>query len=63
MNMLPAIVSVVFLVPVSVGCVLARRCRTLRSLRALRIGLTVSYVALGLLVVVFSIIAKLPLGR
>lgn len=58
MNMLPAIVSVVFLVPVSVGCLLVQRCRTKGSLRALRIGLTVSYVALGFLVVFFSVMVS-----
>ena len=58
MDMLPVIISVVFLIPVSVGCLLVQRCRTRRSLRTLRIGLVVGYVALGFLVVFFSVMVS-----
>lgn len=60
MNMLPAIVSVVFLIPVLIGCLLVQRCRTRRSLRALKIGLVVSYAMLSLLGVIISGIIELP---
>lgn len=58
--MLPTVVSVVFLLPVLIGCLLVRRCHTLRSLRALRIGLAVSYAVLSLLVFLIFLAVELP---
>jgi len=49
MDMLPLIVSLVFLIPVSLGCLLVCRCRTLFALRVLQIGLAVSYLVLTVL--------------
>jgi len=39
----PILPSLIFLVLVLVGCLVVHRCRTLLALRALQIGLVVSY--------------------
>ena len=49
MAVVPMLLSLVSLVLVLVGCLLVHRCRTLLALRALQIGLVVSYLGLTVL--------------
>jgi hypothetical protein len=49
MAVVPMLISLMFLIPVLVGCLLVDRCRTLFALRVLQIGLVVGYMALTVL--------------
>jgi len=49
MAAVPMLISLIFLAPVLVGCLLVHRCRTLFALRILQVGLFVSYMALTVL--------------